>query len=95
LPALERPTREEHDALRRRHDAMTDAVLDLQIRLSSMRTELETVKADRARLEAQVNALQATLQTLGTDNNSRYDASNREVERLRTLLKANGVQLGG
>lgn len=92
---IDKPTREQYDDVRRRSDAYAEANIKLNASAEQLRADLERVTADRARLEAELAGLRATLQTVLTDNNHRYQAANDEVERLRAKLRAHGIEIEG
>lgn len=86
-------TREEYDDLRRRHDSYATANMEINAKLQVCTEDLIRVTADRTRMEAELAAMQNTMQMLITDNNTRYTSANAEVEKLRNLLKQHGIEI--
>jgi len=86
-------TREEYSDLRRRHDSYATANMEINAKLQVSQEDLIRVTADRTRMGAELAALQSTMQMLITDNNTRYQAANAEVEKLRSLLRQHGIDI--
>ena len=86
-----RHTDEQYDKLRRLNNTFAEANMEQGKKLDDLRVELQGVEQMRDRAESQLAAEKATMQIVLDDNNRRYRAANEEVERLRGLLKENGV----
>jgi SMC interacting uncharacterized protein involved in chromosome segregation len=93
--AIDRPTREQYDEIRRRSDAYAESNISLNRSVEELRADLDRAVADRARLERELLKLRETMQTVLTDNNHRYQKQNDEVDRLRRILKENEIEIGG
>jgi len=87
--------RTKYERLRSKFESLASASLTTQVRLATLEGEIARLGAENKRLSAELEGQKTLVQMLGTDANTRYDAQNAEVERLRGLLRSNGVAIGG
>jgi len=85
------PTVEEMVNLRARKDSYAEANIKLLNDSLASQAEITRLNNDLARLAAQLEAANTTMQIVVDDNNTRYRAAGDEVERLRKLLKKHGI----
>jgi FtsZ-binding cell division protein ZapB len=84
-------SREEVEALKNRKDSYAQANIDQDSLIKALRLDIDRLTADNARLSAELEASRRDQQLLITDGNTRYQAQNDEVARLRALCKVNGI----
>lgn len=84
-------TRDEYEKVRRRADAYAEANMEMQKRLEGTLRELDFSKQEVARLKREAEGLRNTMQIVVNDGNTRYEGQNREVNRLRKLLRDHGI----
>ena len=85
------PTVEEMVNLRARKDSYAEANIKLLNDSLASQAEITRLNNDLARLSAELEAANATMQIVLNDNNTRYRSAGDEVERLRGLLKKHGI----
>lgn len=84
-------TQDDYKELLRRYDSVTHATIKQQEVITNLQSELKLSQALNARLGAELEASQAHVQLLGDSFNERYQEANKEVGRLRTILKEHGI----
>jgi FtsZ-binding cell division protein ZapB len=80
--------------LRPRYNALVEATVKQNTTLEVLRSQIEFLKTDNARLTVELAAAHNNAQLLGDELNLGNQDANREVERLRALLKENGIDPG-
>jgi hypothetical protein len=85
------PTREDYDNIRRLSNSHAIAAQNMENLAKAAGREVERLTGEIARLNAELLAAQNSLMLLSADGTTRYDAANDEVQRLRELCIANGI----
>jgi hypothetical protein len=84
-------SREEVEALKNRKNSYAQANIDQDSLIQAQQLEILRLTSDNARLAAELEASRKDQQLMITDNNTRYQAANQEVQRLRELCIAEGI----
>lgn len=74
-----------------RYDSLAKAAIRQNDQITDLRSKLDFINTENARLGAELEVAQQNAQMLGNELNKGNQAANREVERLRRLCKENGI----
>jgi len=86
-----RPTRKEVERWRKRSDSHAIAATNMENMAKAAGREVQRLEGTVLRLNAELLAAHNSLMVLSEDGNTRYDAANAEVQRLRELCIAGGI----
>ncbi len=90
-----RPTREQFEKLRARHDSYATANNNQVSIIKAARRHIEKLEGDNRQLAAELAASRTSLELLTEKMSTKYDAGNRECIRLHKLLDEHGIDPGG
>jgi len=86
-----KPTRKEIEMWRRRSDSNAQGAINMENLAKAAGREVNMLKGQVARLNAELLAAQNSLTVLSQDATTRYDAANRAAQEYREKLIANGI----
>lgn len=82
------------DDLRPRYNALVEATVKQNTTLEVLRGQVDFLKRENERLNAELAAAHCNAQLLGNELNRGNQDAGREVQRLRELLREHGIDPG-
>ena len=86
---------QQYEQLQTRYNSAMNGVVRMNTERIELQRKIEHLAGECNRLGAELQAAQQNAQMLGDDFNERARASGREIEKLRRMLKAAGVDPDG